>query len=70
MSEGNGNKVEWTTEQVVSTVTLLVKKRHGLDYDAYVSKLKNNDESIDYCRDSDIIGLLKLIGVGSEVLVA
>lgn len=70
MSDQSAPKTEWTAEDVVKAVTDLVKKRYGLSFDAYVELVKNNYEQIDRCRDSDILGLLNLIGVGPEVLAA
>jgi hypothetical protein len=62
------SKREWTKEEVVEVVTMLAKKRHGLEFDAYVRLIENDDESINRCKDSDIIGLLRLIGVGTQTL--
>lgn len=66
----NSTKIEWTREEVVQTVTVLAKKRHGLTFDAYVELVSSDSEKIDRCKDSDIIGLLALIGLGSGSLAA
>lgn len=57
------SKTEWTVSQVTKVVTTLAEKRHGLDFATYVAMIERGDESIDCFRDSDMIGLLKLIGV-------
>ncbi|MBS1992377.1 MAG: hypothetical protein JSS83_17760 [Cyanobacteria bacterium SZAS LIN-3] len=58
-------KTEWTKDEVVRVVTALAEKRHGLTFDSYVELVSNNSEKIDRCKDSDIIGLLALIGLGN-----
>ncbi|MFA7339983.1 MAG: hypothetical protein WC028_24610 [Candidatus Obscuribacterales bacterium] len=68
--EQSETKTEWTVEQVTQVVTAIVKKRHDVDFATYVAMVKRNDENLDRCRDSDILGLLKLIGVEAEVLAA
>lgn len=68
--EQSDTKTEWSVEQVTLVVSKLVKKRHGVDFETYVAMVKSNDENLDRCRDSDILGLLKLIGVEAEVLAA
>jgi hypothetical protein len=61
-------KTEWTREEVIEAVTALAKKRHDLSFDAYVQLVSNDSEKLDRCRDSDIIGLLALIGLGAGSL--
>jgi hypothetical protein len=63
-------KTEWTADQVIKVVTAVVKKRYDVDFDTYVDMIKHANENIDRCRDSDIIGLLKLIGVDADILAA
>lgn len=70
MTDQDNSKSEWTTEQVINAVSVLVKKRHGIAFDVYVEMVKREDDSVDRCRDSDILGLLRLIGVGVKDLVA
>ena len=66
----DSTKTEWTKEEVVQAVTALAKKRHGLTFDAYVELVSSDSEKIDRCKDSDIIGLLALIGLGTGSLAA
>ena len=66
----NQARIEWSAEQVTRVVTSLVRKRHDTDLQSYIEKLKRCDDSIDRCRDSDIIGLLALIGVKPEHVAA
>jgi len=58
-------KTEWTKDQVIIVVESLAQKRHGLTFDEYVGLVSSGSEKIDRCTDSDIIGLLTLIGLGT-----
>ncbi len=61
-------KHQWTKEEVTEIVTVLAYKRYGIAFDSYIQKLKENE--VDRCKDSDIIGLLKLIGICTESVAA
>lgn len=61
-------KHEWTKDEVTKLVTVLARKRYDLDFDGYIQKLKRDE--VDRCRDSDIIGLLRLIGICTQSLAA
>jgi hypothetical protein len=64
------SKIEWTREEVIKAVSILAEKRHGVDFETYVQMVKTENENIDRCKDSDIIGLLALIGLGLDTLAA
>jgi hypothetical protein len=64
----NPIKTAWTKQEVVEIVSALVLKRHGLTFDEYIELITSSSQKIDHCQDSDVIGLLALIGLGNGSL--